>query len=84
MAVPMLPHRRKAHRRRVLKTGSLEFSGTAIECTIRDMSEAGAAIEVVSPLYFPDRFTLFIQREQTRRACRIVWRTGKRMGVVFG
>jgi hypothetical protein len=47
------------------------------------MSEAGAALEVVSPLFIPDRFTLFIQREQSRRACRIIWRKGRRMGVAF-
>jgi hypothetical protein len=79
----MRPQRRVMARRRMLKTGSIEFSETAIECTVRNVSEAGAALEVVSPLYIPDRFTLFIQSEQSRRTCRIVWRTGKRMGVAF-
>jgi hypothetical protein len=79
----MVPHRRNAPRRRVLKTGSIEFADTAIECTIRNMSEGGAALEVVSPLYIPDRFTLFIPSEQSKRTCQITWRTGKRMGVVF-
>ena len=83
MALPMLPHRRKAPRRRVLKTGSIEFGDTAIECTVRNMSAMGAAIEVVTPLFIPDRFTLFIQSEQSRQTCRIVWRTGRRMGVAF-
>jgi hypothetical protein len=83
MAVPMLRHRRKAPRRRVLKTGSIEFGGTAIECTVRNMSISGAALEVLSPLYIPDRFTLFIPSEQSKRTCHITWRTGKRMGVVF-
>lgn len=83
IAVPMLPHRRKAPRRRVLKTGSIEFADTAIECTVRNMSATGAAIEVVTPLFIPDRFTLFIQSEQSRRACRVVWRSGRRMGVAF-
>lgn len=83
MAVPMLPRRRNAPRRHVLKTGSIEFSDTAIECTISNTSEAGAALEIVSPLFIPDRFTLFIQREQSKRACRIVWRKGRRMGVAF-
>jgi PilZ domain len=83
MAVPMLPHRRKAPRRRVLKTGVIEFADTAIECTVRDKSETGAALEVVSPLFIPDRFTLFIQSEQSRRRCRVVWRKGKRMGIAF-
>jgi hypothetical protein len=80
---PMRPQRRVMARHRMLKTGSIEFSETAIECTVRNMSEAGAALEVVSPLYIPDRFTLFIQSEQSKLTCRIVWRTGKRMGVSF-
>jgi hypothetical protein len=76
----MLPRRRNTPRRRVLKTGSIEFADTAIECTVRDMSESGVALQVVGPLYIPDRFTLFIQSEQSKRRCRIAWRTGKRMG----
>jgi len=83
LTILLLPHRRNAPRRRVLKTGSIEFADTTIECTVRDLSGGGAALEVVSPLYIPDRFTLFIQREQSRRACRIVWRKGRRMGVAF-
>jgi hypothetical protein len=83
MAVPMLPRHRKAPRRRVLKTGSIEFGDTAIECTVRNKSTGGAALEVVTPLYIPDRFTLFIPREQSKRTCQITWRTGKRIGVVF-
>ena len=81
LTILLLPHRRNAPRRRVLKTGSIEFADTTIECTVRDLSGGGAALEVVSPLYIPDRFTLFIQHEQSRRACRIVWR--RRMGVAF-
>jgi hypothetical protein len=46
MAASMLPHRRHAHRRRVLKTGFIEFGDTVIECTVRDISESGAAIHV--------------------------------------
>jgi hypothetical protein len=79
----MLPQRRNATRRRVLKTGSIEFADTAIDCTVRNMSMSGAALEVVGPLYIPDRFTLFIPSEQSKRTCHITWRTGKRMGVVF-
>jgi len=60
MAVPMLPHRRKPPCRRVLKTGVIEFADTAIECTVRD---TGAALEVVSPLFIPDCFMLFIQSD---------------------
>jgi hypothetical protein len=74
---------RIAPRKRVLKAGTIEFGGGAIDCTIRNISETGAALEVVSPLYIPDRFTLFVQTGQLKRPCRIVWRKAKRIGVVF-
>jgi hypothetical protein len=67
-----MDHNRIAMRRRVLKSGSIEFGGGAIDCTVRNLSETGAALEVVSPLYIPDRITLFVQADQLKRACRVV------------
>jgi hypothetical protein len=74
---------RTASRRRVLKAGSIEFGGGEFECTIRNVSETGAALEVTTPLYIPDRFMLLVQSEQSKRACRVVWRKQKRIGVTF-
>ena len=68
---------------RVLKAGSIEFGRGAMDCTIRNISETGAALEVVSPLYIPDRFTLVVQTAQLNRPCHIVWRREKRIGVAF-
>ena len=73
----------RAPRRRVLKAGSITFGGGTIDCTVRNVSETGAALEVLSPLYIPDRFTLHVQTEQLKRPCRIVWRRQKRIGVTF-
>jgi hypothetical protein len=42
---------RIAPRRRVLKAGSISFGGGAIDCTVRNISETGAALEVVTPLF---------------------------------
>ena len=74
---------RRAPRRRVLKAGSITFGGGTIDCTVRNVSETGAALEVVSSLYIPDRFTLIVQTDQLKRPCRIVWRQKRRIGVVF-
>jgi hypothetical protein len=82
MAIPM-NGQRIASRRRVLKAGSIEFGGGEFECTIRNVSETGAALEVMTPLYIPDRFTLVFQSEESKRACRVVWRKQKRIGVTF-
>jgi hypothetical protein len=74
---------RAAPRHRILKAGTISFGGGAIDCTVRNLSETGAALEVVTPLFIPDRFTLIVQTEQLKRPCRIVWRKEKRMGVAF-
>jgi hypothetical protein len=45
---------RTVQRRRVLKTGSIEFGvGSAIDCTVRNVSNIGAAVEVASPFGIP-------------------------------
>ena len=79
----LMEEKRIARRNRVLKAGTVEFGGGAIDCTVRNVSETGAAIEVVSPLYIPDRFTLVVQTEKLKRHCRVVWRKEKRIGVTF-
>ena len=74
---------RIAPRRRKLKAGTIEFGGGGIDCTVRNISETGAALEVVTPLFIPDRFTLFVPSDQLKRACHIVWRREKRIGIAF-
>ncbi|TMJ49441.1 MAG: PilZ domain-containing protein [Alphaproteobacteria bacterium] len=74
---------RVAARHRVLKAGTISFGGDGIDCTVRNLSETGAALEVITPLFIPDRFTLIIPTDQLRRPCHIVWRKEKRMGVAF-
>ena len=78
----MVESRRQA-RQRVLKAGTIEFSGGAIDCTVRNLSATGAAIEINSPLWFPDRFVLAVASEGWRKPCRVVRRQDKRIGVVF-
>ena len=74
---------RIAPRRRVLKVGSIAFGGGAIDCTVRNLSDTGAALEVVTPLFIPDRFTLIIPTDQLKRPCHVAWRKDRRIGVVF-
>ena len=74
---------RVAPRKRVLKGGMIEFGGGAIDCAVKNLSETGAALHVVTPLFIPDRFTLFVPSAHCRRLCHVVWRKEKRIGVVF-
>ena len=55
-----MDERRDKARHRVLKAGTIEFGGGAIDCTVRNFSGAGAALDVTSPIGIPERFTLFI------------------------
>jgi PilZ domain len=72
---------RIAARQRVLKRGTIEFGGGAIDCTVRNVSTTGAALDVASPLGIPLRFTLVTGGGQI--PCRVVWRKEKRIGVAF-
>jgi hypothetical protein len=70
----------------MLKAGTIEFGGGGIDCIVRNLSENGAALEVVTSLFIPDLFTLFIPSDQFKRPCHIVaqrkahWR-GIRLGL---
>jgi hypothetical protein len=76
--------RRKAARHRVLKTGTITFNRAGgISCMVRNISGAGACLEVESPIGIPDDFTLLVDIDHLRRPCRVSWRKDKRIGVVF-
>jgi hypothetical protein len=74
---------RTAARKRILKAGTIEFGGETIPCTVRNISDSGAALEVATVLWFPDRFTLGIESDGISKPCHIVWRKEKRIGVAF-
>lgn len=76
--------RRDKARHRVLKAGTIEFGGGAIDCSVRNLSDTGAALDVTSPVGIPERFILFVQADEIHRSCTVVWRKEKRIGVKFG
>jgi hypothetical protein len=79
----VLDNNRAAPRHRVLKAGSIEFNGGVIDCTVRNISDTGAALEVATPLGVPDTFWLLIPGDHARRHCRVAWRRDRRIGVAF-
>lgn len=68
-------------RHRVLKSGKIEFGGGTIDCTVRNVSDTGAALDVTSPVGIPAQFTLTTDGNHFR--CRVIWRKEKRIGVAF-
>ena len=74
---------RIALRKRVLKAGTIEFAGGGIDCTVRNLSETGAALSVESPLGIPAEFNLVVVSDQFARMGRVVWRKENRIGIRF-
>jgi hypothetical protein len=76
--------RRAAQRHRVLKQGMLAFSGGGgADCTVRNISESGARIEITSPVGLPATFTLVIAADRFLRQCHAVWSAERWIGVAF-
>lgn len=75
--------KRASQRYRVFKGGTITFENNGIACTVRNMSDSGAAIDLESPVILPQSFTLSITRDNLVRNCRPVWRADKRVGLAF-
>jgi hypothetical protein len=78
-----MEERRGTPRQRVFKAGSIEFDGSDIDCTIRNISPAGATLDVASPVGIPHEVTLNVLTRKMRQHCYIIWRKERRIGVAF-
>jgi hypothetical protein len=74
---------RRLPRSRMLKAGTIAFDGGGIDCTVRNRSAGGAALDVASPLGIPELFQLLVPADGLNQQCRVVWRKEKRIGVAF-
>jgi hypothetical protein len=74
---------RIAPRHRVSKGATIAFGGGALDCTIRDLSITGAALQVSSQTGIPAQFTLVVPGDGLNLPCKVAWRSGYRIGVAF-
>jgi hypothetical protein len=74
---------RASPRHRVLKAGTIEFGGGAIDCVVRNLSATGAALEISSHVGIPERFALVVPSDGLHLRCDVVWRKNFRIGVTF-
>src|ERR1700686_1669800 len=80
----VMNERRKVQRHRTLKAGSITFNGDAgVDCRVRNLSPAGACLEVASQLGIPDEFVLEVEVDHVKAPCHVIWRTATRLGVEF-
>lgn len=75
--------KRSAARKRLLKTGFIVVGEKApkIECTVRNLSDTGAALQVSTTIGIPGTFDLIV--DGGRRRARVQWRTDTKIGVMF-
>ena len=79
-----MDERRKAARRRVLKSGTIRFANCTYSCAVRNLSDHGAALDLPDAIAMPSQFDLVMETNQMRRYCRVIWRRENRLGVAFG
>jgi hypothetical protein len=77
--------RRAVPRQRTYKGARISFAGNraVINCIVRNLATAGAALEIESPVGIPDTFDLVFGSGEPCRMCQVVWRRQTRIGVKF-
>ncbi|MEW6769153.1 MAG: PilZ domain-containing protein [Pseudomonadota bacterium] len=75
--------KRSAPRHRVLKGGTISFGGAGLDCTVRNVSDTGAGLDLAEVEQIPPSFKLAIAADNFLRRCRMVWSKGRRIGVKF-
>jgi hypothetical protein len=80
-----MDNKRDRPRQRTLKSGKIVFAGGSfsIDCTIRNLSETGARLQVPTTVAIPDKFTLVDAHGGTRREVSVAWRKDDLVGVRF-
>ncbi len=78
------PERRDSNRQRALKGAQIIFNNrsSAVDCTIRNISQAGARLVFHTSLLLPERFDLRFSDGQEHH-CVVRWRKPTECGVEF-
>jgi len=80
-----MSEQRRHPRYRTLRAGRIVFNhrSSVISCTVRNLSEGGACLQVATSIGIPDCFDLTIEPDGATRPCQIAWRSEQRIGVAF-
>ena len=85
MTFEMKPAKEKREVRRARHVSAwIKVNGHAhSECQVLDISKEGAKVIVDLPSAVPDRFALVFFQGGQNRACEVIWRRAKMLGVKF-
>ncbi len=74
--------RRKVPRKQISKFGKILVESWQVPCTVRNLSEIGACLEVQTTIGIPAIFR-FMMPNQTPQTCKVMWRDYTKLGVHF-
>lgn len=79
------PERRKMPRQRTLLGGTVRELNklSTWSCTVRNINDNGARLEIANTSWLPNQFDLEIASRDMRQPVRVIWRTMNQVGVVF-
>lgn len=84
MTPPETNHRRSERMRSFMAARILFNKGMMkVDCTIRNISDGGAKIEVSGSVTLPEHFELHIPQRNITRKVRLAWRHGDFCGVSY-
>ena len=80
-----MEEKRKHPRHRTFLRGKVEFNNRAssLDCTVRDLSDGGARLELADTVAIPEAFELSVPAKGMRHASYIKWRTKTHVGIAF-
>lgn len=73
-----IARRRRTNNAGIIRTGEKEFP-----VLLRDASQTGARVRLVTPCELPDHITLVSSMEKINAECVVVWRRGNDIGLRF-
>ena len=75
--------KRKHPRIDIEELAYVSSGGSVMSCVVRNISPAGAAIDVDNPAFVPQRFRLVIAKDSSVHDCRVIWIQKNRIGLAF-
>ncbi|MCP3469751.1 PilZ domain-containing protein [Bradyrhizobium sp. CCGUVB1N3] len=75
--------KRKYPRIDIEELAYVSAGGSVMSCVVRNISPAGAAIDVDNPAFVPQRFRLVIAKDSSVHDCRVIWIQKNRIGLAF-
>ena len=76
-----LPERRAVPRHNVIISGTVKFGADTFSCLVRDVSAAGARVDLIDRAKIPAHFMLIA--EGSHLPCHLIWRKERRIGIAF-